>query len=136
MWNEATKQLVADGKLIVIGVTQEQHAERCRLYKQWQQYDFPIVQDAFTELGLAVVPIPILIDEYGVVIANRMRRPNKISELVSQKTEAPKTTAPKLDLTFAYGNTAWVDNKLIALSSYGLTVEGSYSDGDGCLKGA
>ncbi|MFK7767419.1 MAG: hypothetical protein AB8B55_09380, partial [Mariniblastus sp.] len=63
-------------------------------------------------------------------------RPNKISELVSQKAEAPKTTAPKLDPTFAYGNTAWADNKLIALSSNGLTVEGSCSDGDGCLKGA
>ena len=96
MWNKATKQLVADEKLVVIGVIQEQHAERCRLYKQWQQYEFPIVQDAFTELGVAVVPIPILIDEHGIVMATRLSRPSTITKLVEQKTEAPKTKAPKL----------------------------------------
>lgn len=96
MWNEKTKQLVADGKLVVIGVVQEQHAERARLYKQWKQYDFPIAQDAFTGLGLAVVPVPILIDEYGYVISSRLR-PSGLEKLLAQKSDVPASPAPVLD---------------------------------------
>lgn len=96
MWNEETKQLVSEGKLVVLGVIQEQHAERCQLYRQWKEYEFPIVQDAFTGLGLAVVPVPILIDEYGVVISKRPR-PHAISELVNQPSSPPDTIGLKLD---------------------------------------
>ena len=104
MWNEKTKQLVADGKLVVIGVVQEQHAERAQLYKQWKQYEFPIAQDAVTGLGLAVVPVAILIDEYGYVQDARPRV-NKIEELVAVVSEKPGVTgsihakigAPTLD---------------------------------------
>ena len=95
MWDAKTKQLVADGKLAVIGIVQEQHAERARLYKQWRQYEFPIAQDAVTQLGLAVVPVPILIDEHGIVMSTRPQ-PNKIGALVAQKSAPPGTPAPKL----------------------------------------
>lgn len=91
MWNKKTKKLVADGKLVVLGVVQEQHAERARLYKQWKQYEFPIVQDSFTSLGLKVVPVPILIDEYGYVQNSRPNL-NQIEDLVAVKTDAAKPT--------------------------------------------
>ena len=99
MWDAKTKQLVADEKLVVIGVVQEQHAERARLYKQWRQYDFPIVQDAVTELGLSVVPVPILIDEYGIVM-NTRPQPNKIGQAVAQPTKPPAEEAPKLEADY------------------------------------
>lgn len=104
MWNQATASLVADEKVIVLGVVQEQHAERAQLYKQWKQYKFPIVQDSFTELGLAVVPIPILIDENGFVIATRIR-PSGIANLVATETEK-RETAPGLEPNSA--NVEWL----------------------------
>ena len=58
---------MADGRLQVVGVIQEQHAERGRLYAQWQKLDWPIAHDPVTRLGLAGVPIAILIDEHGIV---------------------------------------------------------------------
>lgn len=96
MWNEKTKQLVADGKLVVIGVVQEQHAERARLYKQWKQYDFPIAQDSVTSLGLAVVPVPIMIDEHGYLLSARPRV-DEIEKLVALKSKKPEQPAPRLN---------------------------------------
>ena len=97
MWNEKSKPLVADGKLMVVGVVQEQHAERARLYKQWKKFEFPIAQDSTTNLGLKVVPVPILIDEYGFVMSSRPRI-SQLSDLVNQKTAPRKTQAPRLSL--------------------------------------
>lgn len=66
-WREAVKPHVEAGKLTVIGVVQEQHADRARLYKQWKKIDGPIYIDALNTLGLAVVPVPLGVDESGVV---------------------------------------------------------------------
>ncbi len=96
MWNEKTKQLVADGKLVVIGVVQEQHAERARLYKQWKEYDFPIAQDATTSLGLTVVPVPILVDEHGYLLSARPRV-DEMEQLVDVQRPVPRTPAPRLN---------------------------------------
>jgi hypothetical protein len=96
VWNEKTKQLVTDGKLVVIGVVQEQHAQRAQLYQQWKQFEFPIAQDSITGNGLASVPVPILLDEYGSVLSSR---PNlkDIDQLVEQSIPAPTTPGPTLD---------------------------------------
>ncbi len=83
MWYETAKPFVDRGELQIIGVVQEQHAERTRLYKQWKQFDFPIAQDATTELNLNVVPIPILIDEHGIVRDNRAR-PETLPDFIKQ----------------------------------------------------
>lgn len=96
MWNEKTKPLVDAGKLVVLGVVQEQHADRAQLYKQWKQYAFPIAQDSVTRLGLGVVPVPILIDEFGFVM-NARPKLNKIESLVNQTVAPPSQPAPKID---------------------------------------
>ncbi len=127
MWNEKTKQLVADGKLIVLGVVQEQHAERARLYKQWKQYSFPIAQDSVTGLGLAVVPIPILIDEHGYVMKSRLK-PDDIGPLVSQPAPKPESPAPKLDPRHV--TVEW----LKANSQRKPTIEYSVAVGDALLR--
>ncbi|MEE9392856.1 MAG: hypothetical protein V3W41_10165 [Planctomycetota bacterium] len=89
MWNEAARPFLKSSQLVVLGVVQEQHAERARLYAQWRQYSWPLAQDAVTSLNLASVPIAILIDEHGVV-RSRKPRPSGLAEFVNTKFEAPK----------------------------------------------
>lgn len=62
-----------EGKVVLLGVTQEQHAERCRLFAQWKRLDWPILYDPINVLELNVVPILLAIDEHGIV---RSTRPN------------------------------------------------------------
>lgn len=76
-WHQKTKQLVADGKLNVAGIVQEQHPDRASLYMQWQQMDWPILSDPFNDLGISAVPITLLIDEHGII---RFKNP-KLSDL-------------------------------------------------------
>ena len=67
VWHAATKEWVADGRLVLIGLTQEQHPERCRLFAQWKGFEFPILWDPFNLTGSKVVPNFIAIDEHGIV---------------------------------------------------------------------
>ena len=57
----------------MIGVVQEQHADRARLYKQWRGFDWPIFVDSLNVLEHRVVPIPIGININGVVVFPRLR---------------------------------------------------------------
>jgi tetratricopeptide (TPR) repeat protein len=66
-WNQTTKDWVQEGKLVVLGVAQEQHADRCRLFAQWHQLKWPILYDPINLMGVRGVPIEIAIDEYGIV---------------------------------------------------------------------
>ena len=71
-WHEKTKQLAADGKLSVAGIVQEQHPDRAALFMQWKQMDWPVLSDPFNDLGVAAVPITLLIDQHGII---RYRNP-------------------------------------------------------------
>lgn len=73
VWHERTKELVAAGELTVVGITQEQHPDRCALFAQWKGLDFPILWDPFGVTGLEVVPVLTGIDEHGVVRVARPR---------------------------------------------------------------
>jgi TPR repeat len=73
VWHEATREAVAQGRLVVFGVTQEQHADRCRLFAQWKQFGWPILVDAINLLEAPAVPIVVAIDEHGIVRAVRPR---------------------------------------------------------------
>ncbi len=82
-WYEQTKQLAERGLVQTVGIIQEQHPDRARLFMQWKQMDWPILVDSQNQLGVAVVPITLLIDEYGII---RNRRPPRtgIAEFVEQ----------------------------------------------------
>lgn len=69
VWHKATQEWVKQGRLIVLGIAQEQHGDRCRLYAQWQKFDFPILHDPINIMGAKVVPLMLAIDETGVVRA-------------------------------------------------------------------
>ena len=73
VWHETVKQWVTDGELVLLGITQEQHPDRCQLFAQWKGLDFPIMWDPFNLTGAKVVPNFIAIDEHGIV---RSIRPN------------------------------------------------------------
>lgn len=53
----------------MVGIIQEQHPDRARLFMQWKQMDWPILVDSLNLLGVAVVPITLAIDEYGIIRA-------------------------------------------------------------------
>ncbi|QDV32548.1 Tetratricopeptide repeat protein [Tautonia plasticadhaerens] len=67
VWHERTKQWVEDGRLVLLGVTQEQHADRCRLFAQWKEFGWPILHDPINLLKSEAVPIVRAVDEHGIV---------------------------------------------------------------------
>ena len=73
VWHEATREWVKQGRLVLLGVTQEQHADRCRLFAQWKRLDWPILHDPINLLEAPAVPIVVAIDEHGIVRAVRPR---------------------------------------------------------------
>jgi hypothetical protein len=62
-----TEALQRDGRLQMMGVIQEQHPDRCRLFMQWKRMGWPVAVDALNLLGFSAVPITFLIDEHGIV---------------------------------------------------------------------
>lgn len=73
VWHKKTQEWVAAGKLVVVGITQEQHPDRCRLFAQWQKFDWPILWDPINVMESTAVPIVIAIDEHGIVRSTRPR---------------------------------------------------------------
>ncbi len=72
VWHDKTAPWVKDGRLVVIGVVQEQHPDRPRLFAQWKKMDMPILHDPINVLELSAVLVMVAIDEHGIV---RMLRP-------------------------------------------------------------
>ena len=76
VWQKTVKPFIEAGELVALGVVQEQHPDRARLYQQWRQLGWPILVDSLNLLDLSVVPVPLAIDESGVV---RLTRPRAAS---------------------------------------------------------
>lgn len=90
---------------MVLGVTQEQHPDRCRLFAQWKQFDWPILHDPINVFQSQAVPIVVAIDEHGIVRDVRPRPDsfergflNKVFEDDSQRKVSPIVERQK-DLT-------------------------------------
>ena len=75
-WHEATKELRADGTIQMLGIIQEQHPDRARLFMQWKEMEWPILVDSYDLLEVPVVPITLAIDENGIV-RSRLRAPRE-----------------------------------------------------------
>lgn len=71
VWYERAKQWIADERLAVVALIQEQHPDRCRLFAQWKGIDVPILWDPFNLTGSKVVPNFVAVDEHGIVRAVR-----------------------------------------------------------------
>ena len=91
MWQRAVKYWAAKGEIAVLGVVQEQHPDRARLYKQWREFDWPILVDSLNLLDFKVVPIPMLVDEVGMI--------RRVGRIGSQAIEIFVMTAqPEVEL--------------------------------------
>jgi hypothetical protein len=89
-WNEKLKQWIREERLVVLGIAQEQHPNRCRLFAQWQKLDWPILHDPINVMQVRGVPIEIAIDEHGIV---RSLRPDleTFEDEFLNKTFAPNS---------------------------------------------
>jgi len=67
VWHEATKELGKRGKVQVLGILEEQHPDRARLFMQWKRMDWPLMVDSLNLLEVPAVPVTLCIDEYGII---------------------------------------------------------------------
>ncbi len=72
-WHEKTKALQEAGKLELVGIIEEQHPDRTRLFMQWKEMGWPLLIDSLNLLDVSAVPLTYLVDEGGVV---RFERPS------------------------------------------------------------
>ena len=66
-WHEATKSWQDAGDIQMVGIIQEQHPDRARLFMQWKEMGWPILVDSLNLLETTVVPMTLAIDEHGVI---------------------------------------------------------------------
>ncbi len=87
-WNTKAQEWIREKKLVVLGIAQEQHPNRCRLFAQWHKFNWPILHDPINVMQVRGVPIEVAIDEHGIV---RSLRPNlkTFEEEFLDKTFAP-----------------------------------------------
>ena len=89
-WNAKVQEWIREGRLVVLGIAQEQHPDRCRLFAQWQKLNWPILHDPINVMQVRGVPIEVAIDENGIV---RSLRPDlkTFEEEFLDKTFAPNS---------------------------------------------
>ena len=100
-WRAETRSLIKDGKLVFLGVMQEQHRDRCRLFAQWQKLDFPILHDALNLAGVTRLPTVVAVDERGIIRAIDPEPESLQKGFVNKKFPKPKRRnrrAPILEL--------------------------------------
>ena len=96
-WHAKTAELVKEGKLQNLGIVQEQHPDRARLFMQWQKMDWPVLADPFNLLEVKVVPITMLVDRSGVI---RYKNPSKKDLEEFMAALYPRTTFQAADYSF------------------------------------
>ncbi len=72
-WHERTLELQRAGRVQMVGIIQEQHPDRARLFMQWKQMGWPILVDSLNLLDVSVVPITLAIDEHGIIRKSGLR---------------------------------------------------------------
>lgn len=51
----------------MLGIIQEQHPDRAKLYRQWKQLDWPVLVDSLNRYDVSAVPLAVAINEEGIV---------------------------------------------------------------------
>lgn len=93
VWNQRLEQYVRDGKLVVLGIAQEQHPHRNRLFTQWHGIDWPVLHDPINLMQVRGVPIEVAIDEYGIVRSTRVKAETLEQDFLN-KTFSAEGTKP------------------------------------------
>ena len=97
------REWVREGKLVVLGIAQEQHPDRCRLFTQWHKIDWPVLHDPINVMQVRGVPIEVAIDENGIVRSLRPKMDTFEDEFLNKTftgkgAESPKSKATRHDL--------------------------------------
>ncbi len=100
-WHEKTKALQQEGKLRLVGIVEEQHPDRTRLFMQWKEMGWPLLHDPLNLLDVEAVPLTYLIDEHGVV---RYERPSEEDLGTFLTTDYSPIASEPLDLSPASGS--------------------------------
>ncbi len=87
-WNTKLQKFVQEGKLVVIGIAQEQHPDRSRLFAQWHRLNWPILWDPINVMRVKGVPIEVAIDEQGIVRSVRPKAETFEDEFLNKTFEA------------------------------------------------
>lgn len=93
VWHEATRELRKSGRVELVGIVQEQHADRTQLYAQWKKFEWPMLVDSLNLLEVAAVPIVLLLDDQGIVRA-ALRNPKEDIEPLLRNIEGTLPPAP------------------------------------------
>lgn len=150
-WHEKLKDR---DDVVQLGLIQEQHPDRCKLFMQWKQMDWPVMVDSLNLLGVKVVPITLFIDEHGVIRKVKPKH-DDLEDFVSTAYPAPKRAVSKVhkpssqsvleglkdvqpigpedpmkrrtagDSTFL-----WLDDPHVAITWYSTVVRDERDDGD------
>lgn len=94
VWHEGTRAWRESGELAVVGLVQEQHPDRARLFAQWYGIDWPILWDPFNVTGATAVPLYRTIDEHGVVRSLKPRLEGLAEDFLGVDFEAPAEPGP------------------------------------------
>lgn len=93
VWNQTLEKHVRDGRLVVLGIAQEQHPHRNRLFTQWHGIDWPVLHDPINLMQVTGVPIEVAIDEHGIVRATRIRRDTLERDFINKTFSAEDAQA-------------------------------------------
>jgi len=142
-WHVSTREAQQAGRLQLIGIVQEQHPDRARLFMQWKQMNWPVMADPLNLLGVDAVPITLLIDEAGV-IRSKNPQPADLEPFLNRPAPDPRPLAgpaqpPDLAALSAGADRAdwanavalWGDDQQLeeAISAYRPLLEESPDDG-------
>jgi len=83
---------IDDNQVQLVGLIQEQHPERCKLFMKWKKMDFPVLVDSLNRLGVWAVPMLWAIDAHGVVRNTTRPRKDWIRDKFL-KTDYPESSA-------------------------------------------
>ncbi len=98
-WNNKTREWVREGKLVVLGIAQEQHPNRNRLFAQWHKIDWPVLHDPINVMQVRGVPIEVAIDENGIVRSLRPKMDTFEEEFLNKTFTGKDAEPPKIKAT-------------------------------------
>lgn len=101
VWHEGTKKFQDAGRVETVGIIEEQHPDRARLFMQWKRMGWPIMVDSLDLLQTSAVPMTLLVDEYGVIRAVNPRfKPEEVGEKFLNLTYEKPAALPAAKDTF------------------------------------
>jgi len=80
---------------VVLGIAQEQHPHRNRLFTQWHQIKWLVLHDPINRMQVTGVPIEVAIDEHGIVRSTRVKAETLERDFINKTFSADRTRASK-----------------------------------------